>query len=498
LTIPPLRAPARDAAQPESEPVAGWCAACATAGEYVLAAYPDGAACQFHARLHGPLPTPSETRPRADPPSPCPPPPTAGPSRPEPSGPGRRGRAGRRERRATARAVGRARERARGRDRARRRLQRGRFKPHPGWRGRIDPGAVVLTDQAAALARIEQLVDAEHWRADRRASWTAMLRRLAYAMDWNGTGLVCGVTREQLATAGGCSPRTVSRLLEWAQDVGLVVVVERGASAAFLRADTNRAPSYVLVAGADFLEESRPELHPATGESAHVSGPVDESGNLPQSSVGSNPLRGRRPDHPKPFRAGWPLWQVPATAAERNAAVATLLARIGLDGRVAAWRARALLCQWWQAGACVAGLLHAVDHHPDRPDEPRGDALRGASDPLRVLGYRLAPWVGRLGELPPHLHGRAGDYRAEQAARVAERTAAADRPTRRRPASTAAAREAARAQLAAALAARRDRTPPTPGGEDTGEQLGTAHGRSGRAERHAAGRPRPGAGDWPA
>jgi len=86
------------------------------------------------------------------------------------------------------------------------------------------------------------------------------------------------------------------------------------------------------------------------------------------------------------------------------------------------------------------------------------DAVTRARDPLRGIGHWLAPWVGRLGELPVQLHGRRGDYLADQASRIAERTAAAaqlatpGRPRRR--VSTAAAREGARAQLAALLARR--------------------------------------------
>lgn len=334
---------------------------------------------------------------------------------------------------------------------------------------------MVLVDQAAALARVEQLVDAECWRADKRAAWTAMLRRLVYSMDWT-TGLVCGVTRAALAEVGDCAQRTVSRLLQWAQDAGLVVIVECGASAAFLGTDRNRAPSYALVAGADFLEKPGPELQPANGESAQRTGTVDESGNPPTGCVSSNPSPdgGRRLGRPPALR--WPAWQIPATAVERTAAAATLLARIGLDGRVPAWRARALLYRWWRAGACVAGLAHAIDHDPD--GTARGDALRGARDPLRVLGHRLAAWTGRLDQLPAHLHGRAGDYRAEQAARVAERTAAAGQTAPARPASTAAAREAARAQLAALLAARRGRRAAGPGGGiDTGADYRAARGR---------------------
>jgi hypothetical protein len=136
-----------------------------------------------------------------------------------------------------------------------------------------------------------------------------------------------------------------------------------------------------------------------------------------------------------------------------------LLARIGLGhDRVPVWRARALLHQWWTAGACIAALLHAIDHHPDGTS--RGNALRGAADPLRVLGHRLRPWVGQLHQLPPGLAGHHGDYQAAQTARLAERIATAERNHAQqtdqpgRSLSTAAAREAARADLGALLADR--------------------------------------------
>ncbi len=80
------------------------------------------------------------------------------------------------------------------------------------------------------------------------------------------------------------------------------------------------------------------------------------------------------------------------------------------------WRAHGLLTRWWAQGACVAGLLYALDHHPDRPDRGRGDALRGARNPLGVLGHRLTPWSDRLAELPPDRHAVDGDARRRRAA----------------------------------------------------------------------------------
>ena len=327
---------------------------------------------------------------------------------------------------------------------------------------------MVLTDQVAALRRVEHLVDAELWRADKRTRWLGMLRRLVCSMDWT-TGLISGVTLAQLAEVGNCSTRTVSRLLAWAQDADLLVVVEVGAAAAFLGTDRNRAPAYVLVAPVQ-----EPEHHSTTPPdpltaSAQLSGPVEESGDLPQSYVCNKPLTNKRLDHQPTPDSNWPAWQIPATPAQRSAAVMTFLNRIGLGAsRVPVWRARALLARWWAEGICVAGLLYMIDHHPDGTS--RGDALRGAVDPLRVLGHRLRPWVGHTDALPTHLTGHHGDYRAAQATKIAHRVATAERDRAQRatprsePPSTTTARQAARDTLDALLTARgrRRAQPATP------------------------------------
>lgn len=128
----------------------------------------------------------------------------------------------------------------------------------------------MLRDQADALARVEQFVDVELWRADRRAVALTVLRGLVCGMDWE-SGLVAGVTRAHLAAAAGCSTRTVSRVLAWAIDTELLVCVETGATAEFLGTDTNRAPSYVLTAPLG-------------------AGPVEEVGNPPPMAVGKQAL----------------------------------------------------------------------------------------------------------------------------------------------------------------------------------------------------------------
>jgi len=171
------------------------------------------------------------------------------------------------------RALARTRGREYGRRRAARRVRSGSYAPHPGWRNRVPAGRVVLRDQAAALNRVDELVDAEDWRVDKRTAWTAMLRRLVFSADWE-TGLVCGLTRAQLTATAGVGLRTVTSMLAWARHVGLLVEIEAGASAAFLGTEVNRAPSYVLTVPADFAP----------------SRPVDTSCDLPASSDDSQPL----------------------------------------------------------------------------------------------------------------------------------------------------------------------------------------------------------------
>jgi hypothetical protein len=356
--------------------------------------------------------------------------------------------------------MGRARGRAYGRERARRRVDSGRWDPHPGWRNRVDTNLVILTNQAAALHRIEHLTGDELWRTDKRDAWTRMLRRLAYSMNWT-TGLICGVTLAQLAEVGDCSPRTVSRLLAWAQDAELIVVVETGAAAAFLGSRTNRAPAYVFVAPSS-QQPLDGDPHPATAvvpvtPSAQFTGPVEKSGDLPQSYISNKPLtKNGRLSTLSPAKTDWSLWRIPSTPAERSAATEAFLSRIGLKGQIPTWRAGALLHQWWNQDVCCAGLLHMIDHYPGQPNQSRGDSLRSATDPLRVLGHRLRPWISRLDALPTHLTGRHGDYLTTQATQLAHRVdarqqqAAASQPASK----PTAARKAARAAIAKLLAER--------------------------------------------
>ncbi|MGE0346594.1 MAG: hypothetical protein AB7N73_12330 [Gemmatimonadales bacterium] len=320
----------------------------------------------------------------------------------------------------------------------------------------MDTGWRVLVDQNEALARVQDLVDDEDWRADKRASWSQVLHQLVCAMDWS-TGLVTGLTADRLGQAGERAPRTVSRVLAWAREVGLVVVVEAGASATFLGSEHNRTPTYALVT-------NTPAVHSpndiADGTATSSSEAVDESGDLPESLVGTKPLTGgRRNPHASQPTVDWPSYRIPATPAERNAAAHSLLRRMGLDGPSwsghAIWRARALLKPWWDAGACVAGLLHAAARHPDDQTRDRGLITRGTNDPLRVLGYRLRPWRGRLQELPAAVVGHHGDYLARQAARISSGVAARAQHNAPQNALPSAERLAAKAAVAAHLEALR-------------------------------------------
>jgi hypothetical protein len=354
-------------------------------------------------------------------------------------------------RRCTARAL------AYGRCRAAARLTAATYQPHPGWRHFIAPSWRVLTDQAETLRIVEDLVDAQDWRADKRTSWRAILRRLVHSMDWS-TGLITAVTVQRLGEAGDRAPRTVSRVLAWARDEGLLAVVEQGASAEFLGTEHGRTPTYAFVTNTplphrpttvDSLPHSgqtRASIHPNT----QLIGLVEENGDLPVSHVETKPSNGTRLKTTHHPTRPWLAFRVPESPTERNLATQCLLERLGLDGRgvsrVPLWRTRALLRPWWEAGASPAGLIYAIDHHPDDLHHHRGDAFRGARDPLRVLGHRLQPWRGRLTELPPTVRGIYGDYQNK----LAPTRPIAEPPTRAdpdRPIARAEVRQAARAAL---------------------------------------------------
>ncbi len=463
----PKITPARpDAHPPHAESASefggGWCLPCYEVGSYVLAADPTLSLCVVHAQngLSGQSTTGSSSTAMASGAHRRSRPPRGRAARPPDSRPPARPWVGR----LTA-ARGRARGMAYGRRRAAARVAAGRYDPHPGWRHLVAPQYRVLLEQAEALGVVDELVDAQEWRSDKRAAWAAILRRLVCSMDWQ-TGLITAVTLARLGDAGARAPRTVSRVIAWARDAGLLVVVEHGASAEFLGTDHGRTPSYVLVAP---LATTTPPPATAGGGpdpvSAQLSMVVDESGVLPVTYVGNQPLNGRRLEPAEPTPAGWPLYGVPQSAPDRTAATRCLFQRLGLDqrgvSRMPLWRARALLRPWWVAGACPAALLFAIDHHPDRPDHHRGDALRGARDPLRVLAARLRPWRNRLHELPAKLAGVPGDYQAQPSLRPAPSRAprVALTPPGRSAAQIAAVAtwEAHRAQLRAARAAAADR-----------------------------------------
>lgn len=366
------------------------------------------------------------------------------------------------------RALTRARARSQGLLRARRRVDDGRYQPHPGVQNFIPPGNV--RDQATALRIVEQLVAAQQWRSDRREAWGAILRRLVLGMDWE-TGLITAVTAVRLGAAGDRATRTVSRVISWAVEVGLVVVAEKAAAPEFLGSVHGRTPTYALyrppglppAAPVAEPDEGHPDEPHRDAPPAQVSPSPTPLGVLPSSAEPRQPLIGRRLERRTPVPTPWPLYRVPQTPSERTLAAKCLLRRLGLDrGGVSGGllrHARMLLRVWWEAGACPAGLLWAIDHHPDRPDHHRGDALRGARDPVRVLGHRLRPWLGRLGELPRQYIGHRHDYVAAAAATLEARVAAAEqRPAASAvfvPSASAHTREALRAELRAHLVQRR-------------------------------------------
>lgn len=383
------------AASDQLPAVSGWCTDCYEAGSYTLT---DGQLCLFHGPGQAGRTTPAGS---------------AGPLRvgrgPAATGPGLSPALAR------ARALRRSTGMAYGRRRAAARVRAGRFQVHPGWRGRIPDTVEVILEQAAALERITALIEAELWCPRQRREWTAMLSAMVWAMDWR-TGLITGVTREHLAATVGRSTRSVSRMWRWAHDTGLLTRVEEGASAQWLGTRHNRSATFVLTAplGTEATRRTTRDRH----ASAQLTGPVDQNGNPPASCVEEDPL-GRTDFSPITTSSRWLWWRIPETPSQRRAAASEVLRRTALDNpRVDVRRVHGLLLTWWDAGASPAGLLHMLDHHPDHPHQRRGPAFHGARDPLAVMGYRLAPWTGRISELPPHVQGRRGDYLTAQKARL--------------------------------------------------------------------------------
>lgn len=440
----------------------GWCLPCYREGAFTLATDPSGTACVVHGLLveanadaaaaqqqtEQPRTWPGGVPRRSRPPRGRGARSTAPPTRRQPRP--------RTLRRQAARQVAKA--MAYGRRRAAARVTGPGYAPHPGWRNLIADDWRVLTDQAEALSVVEALVDAEDWRSDKRAAWTSILRKLVFAMDWE-SGLVAALTAEKLGAAGGRAPRTISRVIAWAREKGLVVVVEHAASAEFLGTERGRTPTYALVTdgpGPQRVVDNPPPPEP--NAFSLVSEVVEDIGDPPVSNVQIKPLSNRRLKPANSPTPQWPFFAVPDSPTKRSSATSCLLHRLGLDGAgvsgVPLWRTRALLKPWWEAGASPAGLLWAIDHHPDQPAKHRGDALRGARDPLRVLGARLRPWQDRLGELPAAVVGIRGNHHRE----ADRRTATTPRePQSQLPTSSSSARDAARAAVAKHLSVLRQR-----------------------------------------
>lgn len=373
-----------------------------------------------------------------------------------------RGRAGRARQRGPANLHGRrdgAHRRARvlayGRRRAALRVAGPSYDPHPAWRNFLEEGWRIVIDQGEALRTVEAMVAEQDWRGDKQFAWLAIMRQLVCSMDWE-TGLVSALTAERLGSVGGRARRTVSRVLAWAREVGLIVVVEHGASAAFLGTRHGRTPTYAFVTTtplqpsttADLPQQRTPRSEP----------PVYETGDPSLSQVDLEPLNGRRQARTNPRTPRWPAFGVPESPTDRTAATLRFLEELGLDGRrvsgVPLWRTRALLRAWWEEGACPRALEWAVHHHPDRPEQHCGDLLRGARDPLRVLGSRLRAWRGRLGELPAAVVGVRGNYLLQ---REVPTEVAADPPAHGEfvPTTSADRRAQLRARFAAEQASRR-------------------------------------------
>jgi hypothetical protein len=164
---------------------------------------------------------------------------------------------------------------------------------------------------------VEDLVDAQDWRADKRASWLAILRCLVHCMDWD-TGLVTALTAQRMGEAGDRASRTVSRVLAWARAQGIIVVVEQAASAEFLGSQHGRTPTYALVTNTPLRRSptaagAQPHCAPsltAASPNVQLTRLVNENGDLPKPSVSTKPLNGTRLE-PAQQPTPWLSFRVP-------------------------------------------------------------------------------------------------------------------------------------------------------------------------------------------
>lgn len=106
---------------------------------------------------------------------------------------------------------------------------------------------VFLRQRPVALAMVERVLDDQDWRRDRAATWGSVLRFLAGALDEDG--IVAGISTAQIVAATGTTRRTLCRVIAWAVDAGLLLVVPQWTSPPFGQHGPSGIPMYVFTAG---------------------------------------------------------------------------------------------------------------------------------------------------------------------------------------------------------------------------------------------------------
>lgn len=349
----------------------GWCPTCASAGQYVPTV-PGGEACLTHS-----------TRPAEWPVEPSTP---AAHSETSPP-PGRPGTGEQSARRAPFPA----------------KAPDGRYRaPHPvAVAAMLPAGARRARDQSDALAALDRHPARDELRVDRAERYGAIWRALVYAADWRSM-TVTG-TWDRIADQVGVSRSTVARAVRWLRGAGLLGVVYSGASAAALRSDVNRAPTYVLAvpAAADVPEvrEETPAHSPVETIDTPPAGErsVDDLNARASSDTTSAPLRGLATSTTT-RGAAWSMSTAPATRRDRLAAAEALLWQAPTIRRMSARLLRHVLRSWWDAGWSPNDVLYALDHTPD--GQPWRYVGR-VHTPAAWIRHRLAAWRDQAGAALP-------------------------------------------------------------------------------------------------
>lgn len=299
------------------------------------------------------------------------------------------------------------------------------------------------------LRAVLAVITAAGWYANRVESYTAVVRVYASYMDW--TDRTTRPTHAKVAELAEVSERTVKRVVAWLHEQKFMGTVTPGMIPRYrpgrpLALDPgNEAAEYVLT-----IPSQRKRPLPSSRQGSAEFGPP--------SMFRQEHSKGPRTREAEPSAgARWCLAERPQNRSEQEAAAEAMQARCAPLARLSARHVAAIARPWLAAGWTPGDVLHALDWQPPHQGGRRWKITAGIAAPGPWATWRLAHWRHADGTIavPASQLADTADARrrAEQAERAAARAAA--EAARLPDHAQAAAAEAARRQLAVALARHR-------------------------------------------